>query len=289
MIGSQGHNSSAYEDPSAKKPDSVNPVPMKGHAKQKASRKQAILESITATKAAKDEENHAKILEACKTKLKMIQSRTSRRLRFLDAQAYLKGLSNSKKDMIGNEIELFIIDILLDAYTAQYKSSDQLLTDRLSLAALIFARVRSVAGSKELTRTSCTRLRDIIHVLRLPEFEMPEPVLDRPLPFRCLQISDRNDLAVTLSAQDFQLLHCGPYFDRNLESSPDSRVIFEPDRWQRAVLDELDLGNSIFVVAPTSSGKTFISFYAMEQVLRANNDNVLVYVAPTKVRRLFRQ
>ena len=55
-----------------------------------------------------------------------------------------------------------------------------------------------------------------------------------------------------------------------------------PSGWQRQVLDELDNDRSIFVVAPTSAGKTFISFYAMERVLRADDDAVLVYVAPTK-------
>ncbi|MCJ1342693.1 hypothetical protein MMC31_000881 [Peltigera leucophlebia] len=67
-----------------------------------------------------------------------------------------------------------------------------------------------------------------------------------------------------------------------MDSQPDARVPFKPDGWQRAVLDELDANNSVFVVAPTSAGKTFISFYAMEKILRADDDGVLVYVAPTK-------
>jgi ATP-dependent RNA helicase DDX60 len=84
-----------------------------------------------------------------------------------------------------------------------------------------------------------------------------------------------------MDTTEFQLLHCGPYFDRSMDSSPDDRVPFQPDRWQRDVLDAIDARNSLFVVAPTSAGKTFISFYAMKKILQTRND-ILVYVAPTK-------
>ncbi|KAA8894290.1 hypothetical protein FN846DRAFT_923075 [Sphaerosporella brunnea] len=90
------------------------------------------------------------------------------------------------------------------------------------------------------------------------------------------------DFELGMSSEEFQLLHCGPYMDRNMDSKPDPRVPFEPDGWQREVLDELDSDNSVFVVAPTSAGKTFISFHAMEKVLKADDDGLLVYVAPTK-------
>ncbi|KAG8921610.1 hypothetical protein FRC01_000166 [Tulasnella sp. 417] len=81
---------------------------------------------------------------------------------------------------------------------------------------------------------------------------------------------------------EFQLEHYGVYMDRSMDGQVDSRVSFIPDAWQRNVLDRLDKRDSVLVVAPTSAGKTFISYYAMEQVLRESDDGVLVYVAPTK-------
>ncbi|KAI5803830.1 hypothetical protein EDC01DRAFT_472866 [Geopyxis carbonaria] len=91
-----------------------------------------------------------------------------------------------------------------------------------------------------------------------------------------------DDLTLGMSSEEFQLCHFGPFMDRDMDSAPDDRVPFNPDGWQRKVLDELDSENSVFVVAPTSAGKTFISFHAMKKVLRADDNGILVYVAPTK-------
>jgi hypothetical protein len=96
----------------------------------------------------------------------------------------------------------------------------------------------------------------------------------------------RNKLSIpSKSLAHFQLEHMGYLLPRPPPKVKDPRITtFTPDEWQRTLLDVVDSRDSALVCAPTSSGKTFISYYCMEKVMRDSTckDGVLVFVAPTK-------
>ncbi|KAL4440400.1 hypothetical protein ABPG75_003401 [Micractinium tetrahymenae] len=88
-----------------------------------------------------------------------------------------------------------------------------------------------------------------------------------------------------LSDARFQTRHCGHLLPHEAPPERDPRVeTFNPDPWQRQVLDTIDDGASALIVAPTSSGKTFIASYCISSVVRRLDDQegVVVFVAPTK-------
>lgn len=80
----------------------------------------------------------------------------------------------------------------------------------------------------------------------------------------------------------FQLKHAGDKLERSVNSKKDPRVLFKPDEWQARLLDLVDQDRSAVISAPTSAGKTFICFYAIEKILRQSDTDVVIFCLPTK-------
>ncbi|XP_021250062.1 probable ATP-dependent RNA helicase DDX60 [Numida meleagris] len=94
---------------------------------------------------------------------------------------------------------------------------------------------------------------------------------------------NRSNCDVEVGPARFQLQYMDYYLLREERNDPDPRVQhFIPDTWQRELLDAVDNNESAVIVAPTSSGKTYASYYCMEKVLKMSDEGVVVYVAPTK-------
>lgn len=265
----------------AKKENTKTEKPKGGKKAAKSSGKAAIMESIAANTAKKEEAATGKIVQAWHTIVKNLEAERDLPSRYTKAKEYLAGLTSDKRTIVGAEVGLYMLSTLVEYWIQMVKKQDR--TQVMGLAALIWHSVKSIPKLGELTKTIVAKMELTRNSLGLP-LELPEaPKSDRSLPFKfALPASTADSFSLGLSSQDFQLLHCGPYLDRSIDSAPDPRVDFEPDGWQRKVLDGIDANKSMFVVAPTSAGKTFISFYAMRKVLDADDDGVLVYVAPTK-------
>ncbi|KAM0740450.1 hypothetical protein ACQRIT_005634 [Beauveria bassiana] len=208
------------------------------------------------------------------------QAETNTMRRLAKITTFLEGLSNDARDLIGAEINLYLCHTLISMIPVGRQRRDQ------KFEVVLFARVWSAmlaAGKLAQSVESLGYLAKFSSMLKMPvEAAVADNHLlkGRRLPF---PNSLNSELKLPIGPLEFQLGHCGPFLERSFDPAPDIRVPnFVPDAWQREVLDVIDAEKSLFVVAPTSAGKTFISFYAMKQVLQSSDDGVLVYVAPTK-------
>ncbi|KAI1635019.1 hypothetical protein F4809DRAFT_470895 [Biscogniauxia mediterranea] len=201
--------------------------------------------------------------------------------RFQKATKLFHSLKGEHNIGVKAEVSLFIVDIV---YKVWARRPDPAQHERaLEIAALLFRYGLETCKMPGLTLEISEALRAVGTVLKISiSVANRHTFLSRPLCFPLRIDHDTTPTKIPGKPIDFQLQYCGPYLERSFDSQRDPRVPFDPDAWQRTVLDGIDDNKSLFIVAPTSSGKTFISFYAMKKVLQADDDGVLVYVAPTK-------
>lgn len=205
--------------------------------------------------------------------------------RYEKAKQYLATLNTElKRNALEAEVRLCMLNALISVWISACRNGDKAKVKDIDIAALIYDTLGTFSRLRRpITKTIAICLDRTFSELSLPKLPIPAPEGDRTLAFKFL-LMDVSGLSLSLptGAKQFQLLNCGPYFDRSMDSAPDPRVPFEPDAWQRSVLDEIDARRSLLVIAPTSAGKTFISFYAMKRILESSDEDILVYVAPTK-------
>ncbi|KAI1352780.1 hypothetical protein F5Y01DRAFT_313444 [Xylaria sp. FL0043] len=201
--------------------------------------------------------------------------------RFQKANKYFLGLNMEDQAAVGAEVSLYLCDTLYRAWENQVVTSDY--GKGLGIGSLLFHQITQTSLLPGLTQDVAAALQILNSAVGIVYHGPPkQEMVSRPLSFQPRVLEAGSRLLLGVEAREFQLEYCGPFLERTFDSRKDDRVPFEPDAWQRSVLDSIDANDSLFIVAPTSSGKTFISFYAMEKILRADNDGVLVYVAPTK-------
>ncbi|KAK5707932.1 hypothetical protein LTR97_000471 [Elasticomyces elasticus] len=253
-----------------------------GKTAQKNAGKQAMLAKIAVDKAKKEGSASDKIVSAWHVVCKNLDADLEPRSNFRRAKEYLTGLQSTWRDVLEAECQLYMLNCVLRYWIDACRRGEQ--QRRVEVTALIWNLASQVMQSRGLTKTVVSSVKITVDTLSLPPVpQAPADSLnDRKLGFTFALPTKVESVAVKLPSKEFQLTYCGPYLERSFDSRPDPRVEFSPDGWQRKVLDGIDADKSVFVVAPTSAGKTFISFYAMRKVLEADDEGILVYVAPTK-------
>jgi hypothetical protein len=146
------------------------------------------------------------------------------------------------------EVRLYKVYTLQKMWTVLCKSGDN--ERGYGVLAVLFDEARKALQSPALTVSAKAILQNVFIGLDIALPPSRQTIsTKRVLSFQLNWTGKlpEGDTKLGMSSEEFQLMHFGPYMDRNMDSAPDDRVTFEPDGWQRKVLDEIDADNSVFV------------------------------------------
>ncbi|XP_007496200.2 probable ATP-dependent RNA helicase DDX60 isoform X1 [Monodelphis domestica] len=190
-------------------------------------------------------------------------------------------LKTCKSNSLKCSIEMIGLSANLNAWR-EYCQSEERVTKDFSIAIQMMKRIHSIMEKyQEFLQESDKK--QIARCLQNLGFDNLAKTLDSTEVTGNGINSKEVHYAVDMGPARFQLQQMGHYLIRDERKDPDPRVNdFIPDTWQRELLDVVDNNESALIVAPTSSGKTYASYYCMEKVLKESDDGVIVYVSPKK-------
>ncbi|GAB5570388.1 probable ATP-dependent RNA helicase DDX60 isoform X1 [Prionailurus iriomotensis] len=191
-------------------------------------------------------------------------------------------LKSCKSNSVKFRVEMVALTACLKAWKEQCRGKGESTKD-LSIAVQMMKRIHSLMERyPELLQEADQQL--IARCLKYLGFdELTSSLYPTQVVGDDIKEKKMDKYSVGMGPVRFQLQYMGHYLIRDERKDPDPRVQdFIPDTWQRELLDVVDNNESAVIVAPTSSGKTYASYYCMEKVLKESNEGVVVYVAPTK-------
>ncbi|XP_036137795.1 probable ATP-dependent RNA helicase DDX60 isoform X2 [Molossus molossus] len=192
-------------------------------------------------------------------------------------------LKSCKSNLVKYQVEMVGLTACLKAWKEHCRSQEEGETTKdLSIAVQMMKRIHSLL-EKYPEHLQEQDLQLIARCLKYLGFdELAGSLYPTQVAEDGIKEKKKKKYSVGIGPVRFQLQYMGHYLIRNERKDPDPRVPdFIPDTWQRELLDVVDNNESAVIVAPTSSGKTYASYYCMEKVLKESNEGVVVYVAPT--------
>ncbi|XP_067896061.1 probable ATP-dependent RNA helicase DDX60 [Heterodontus francisci] len=235
-------------------------------------------ENIRKKKEKEDQKQREQWTLISKSIMKMIQENFDHGIKKLEE--FLKKCSGDSVKLIA---EMDVLENCFKIWVEHCQSTESTKRNN-DIAGRVMKRIHNILDKYEKTmeKNQLKQIATYLKELGFAKLAQSIPDIDQKLA-RAKNSKKEDMLAVGVEAARFQLKYMGPYLLRDERNDPDPRVAhFIPDTWQRELLDAVDNNESAVIVAPTSSGKTYASYYCMEKVLRDSDDGVLVYIAPTK-------
>lgn len=201
-------------------------------------------------------------------------------------KAYVENIKLDN-EYINNKLLLLKIELYMDVWRLEQRSTavNEKVLVPLYLACLAYVEKTVGRGTAENMdpadlvelEFAMTKLVEAGFEATAHELAEKHGLPEMSLPFKTKATAAPSDIDLY-----FQLKYAGEHLKRTLGTRKDRRVPFDPDQWQVDLLDTVDADRSAIVAAPTSSGKTFICYYAAEKVLKSSDTDVVVFCLPTK-------